>query len=317
MINVLLASKNIYLVKKTHLSSRFHLSQQVSRCSLLAFLSLFLLAGRVPYSERDKTDFDTVIKALEGQGTWALGEKDEAIFTSNEATKDPNWRPMHTGRWIYTDWGWMLRSNAPGSWATLHYGYWTITGFDHWVWIPGGDWQIHTVDWRETDKYIGWRPTKLDRMGNFLTGESANMNPLEWSFIPVEKFGLDMSPADFLSLEETKKVLPLSAPSSHIIKTWDDVERPGPDPTVVYKKNNSQFIKVELKTLPSVITPPPYESPTEYFLYRPTFHQDSDGMARRVKILLHQEDSSTTVKPQVEELKKKMLLENGLQPQSP
>jgi len=286
---------------------------------LLAACSLILLAGQVPYSERDMTDFDTVFNALKGKGTWTVGENDSiAFFTPNEAAKDPNWRPMQTGRWIYTDWGWMLRSDEPGAWATLHYGYWTRKGHDHWVWVPGGDWQIHTVDWRATDKYIGWRPVKLDRMGNFITGSEAdNVDPLDWSFIPIEKFGLDMSPKDFLSVEETAKILPLSAPASHIIKIWDNVERPGPDPVLIYKKNKTQFLTVELKTLPSISTPPPYDSPVEYFLYRPTFFQDFDGMIHRVKILLSKEDTSTLAKPQVQEIEKKIWQDNGLKPRHP
>lgn len=276
--------------KKISYNTRMSFFKQTSVTLILLLGVSLLTAGRAPFTERDTTDFDTVIRALEGSGTWKVDDKLGAFFTPTIAEKDPSWRPMRSGRWIYTDWGWMLSAKDQGAWATYHYGVWTNKGLSpRWSWQPGADWQVHTVDWRGTEQYIGWRPVKLDRMGEFLIkGEGRNTDPTEWSFIPVEKFGTDLSPSDFLSEADTAKVLKTAAPLFHVIKLWREIERPGPDPEAIYERLKVKFVTQEIKTLPTVATPPPYDLPTEYFLYRPKFHQDEDGMARRVSIYLTQ-----------------------------
>lgn len=68
------------------------------------------------------------------------------------------WRPYANGQWIWTDAGWFWKSDEPWAWATYHYGRWSLTANDGWVWIPGKVWAPSWVTWREGGGYVGWAP---------------------------------------------------------------------------------------------------------------------------------------------------------------
>ena len=125
-----------------------------------AFVALLILAALASlaragtnadtiYTERAKTDFDTFLQLLNPYGTWSKIE-DRWAFTPTD-----HQMPYSSGRWLYTEYGWLWRGNRPYSWATEHYGYWKRGADKVWSWFPGPFWLPETIEIRGTPTHLG------------------------------------------------------------------------------------------------------------------------------------------------------------------
>jgi hypothetical protein len=63
-----------------------------------------------------------------------------------------------SGRWVYTDAGWMWLSYYDWGWAPFHYGSWAYDPYYGWLWVPGYDWAPAWVTWGYYGGYYGWAP---------------------------------------------------------------------------------------------------------------------------------------------------------------
>ncbi len=70
-----------------------------------------------------------------------------------------DWRPYgHSGRWLYSDYGWYWHSDYSWGWAPFHYGRWHRPVGYNWCWIPDTTWGPAWVSWRYSDAHCGWAP---------------------------------------------------------------------------------------------------------------------------------------------------------------
>jgi hypothetical protein len=247
----------------------------------VALLAAWLTGGIEPYTERGHADFDVVYQELAGQGEWIRTGEYLYVFKPN-AAKDPQWAPYRSGQWVYTDFGWTWHSDEPGGWALYHYGTWVRQAGHGWVWRPQENWLPATVEWRLSGNFIGWRPSQMNRFGELTEPEEQRYkNPSEWTFIPRNKFDGPLKPSDAVSAEEAAKLLEDSTFCDHRFVGYREIDRPGPE----FIPSESRTVRT-LRSLPSPGTQPSRVMPGDFFLYRPRFHQDADGMGRRVDILL-------------------------------
>jgi hypothetical protein len=64
-----------------------------------------------------------------------------------------------SGRWVWSDDGWMFASDFDWGWAPFHYGRWLHHSTYGWIWTPGSSWGPAWVDWRYGHGFIAWAPT--------------------------------------------------------------------------------------------------------------------------------------------------------------
>jgi hypothetical protein len=281
-------------------------------------LAAFLFFGAVtPFTERGKTDFDTVLRALNPYGQWIAGES--TAWSYRPFAPEDKFVPFTQGQWIYTDFGWHWRSEAPYSWATDHYGAWILRS-GRWTWQPSPHWQAAPVEWRITSTHVGWRPSRLDRNGAFLEKDEVRYaNAKEWFFVPREKFTGPLRSEDLAAPEKAAELLKESEPSHHIFMSYREIERAGPDPLDFFPQTPKTEVQgpprppaptktvhlpglgaietepavpspipkasfaFTLMSLPTLETVPPKDAkPGELYLYRPYFFQDQDGIYRRI-----------------------------------
>ncbi|MEM6822495.1 MAG: DUF6600 domain-containing protein [Verrucomicrobiota bacterium] len=261
----------------------------------------WMILALQPFTERPDIDFDNVIAALEEQGTWKTNDQDTYYFVPNESMSDyiP---PFRKGQWIYTDYGWTWKGEFPASWAIEHYGYWTrqVDEEKRWVWVPNGTWLPSTVEWLVSGEYVGWRASKLDRFGNPTERENIRYgDATEWSFIPIEKLKSSIVPEDFAPQSQVEDLMAEAVPVDHIYKTYREIARPGPSPTILTgDPEELPLIPVTL-SLPDLRFKPKNKTPQQYFSYRPKFYQDDAGIMRRVHLFLNPRQT-----PDEEKLKK-------------
>ena len=93
---------------------------------------------------------------LSPHGIWVYYRPYGYVWISRDVPY--GWRPYTRGHWVWTDYGWMWRSQYIWGWAPFHYGRW---GWDRglgWFWVPGTVWGPGWVTWRSSNMYIGWAP---------------------------------------------------------------------------------------------------------------------------------------------------------------
>ena len=97
--------------------------------------------------------------SLTPYGTWVTIPGYGVCWQPTVATTVVDWRPYgHSGRWLYSDYGWYWHSDYSWGWAPFHYGRWfRPTGYN-WCWIPDTTWGPAWVSWRYSDAYCGWAP---------------------------------------------------------------------------------------------------------------------------------------------------------------
>lgn len=245
----------------------------------LIALALLVLGGPRPYTERGITDFDTAYDTLKKSGEWKEVGEGIYAFKHKQSTI-----PYRNGQWVYSDFGWTWRGDDVGSWATDHYGSWIRTPDGQWVWMPDKKWIPATVQWRRSGDYIGWRPCMIKPSG-FADPKDTSINPHEWNFVLKSKLLSKLKSSDFASFEKVKELLEDSVPSQHDYEAWRTINRPGPDPFSVNKKITIHTIKNT-----RAVNENPIETlPTDLFCYRPKFHQDTDGIYKRIQIRIERE----------------------------
>jgi len=200
--------------------------------SPLRFVLLFLLlesiaahAGIARYSDRGKTDFDTVLQVLNPYGTWSQ------IGGTWAYTPFDHQAPYTNGRWLYTDFGWYWQGNLPHSWVTEHYGYWK-RGEDHlWSWYPGPYWLAEIVEIRATGTSLGWRSAAVDDDGTFVEAPADRYAKTdEWSFVTKAQFSRPITPDLIAKPTVAAADLDDSTDSTHAYFTYRPIDRPGPHP---------------------------------------------------------------------------------------
>jgi hypothetical protein len=197
-------------------------------CLALLGLGTISRAGMTadtPYTDRGKTDFDTVLQLLNPYGTWSkIGGK--WAFTPRD-----HLAPYTDGRWIYTEYGWYWKGVLPHSWATEHYGYWKRGADKIWSWYPGPYWLPEIVEIRATTHYIGWHAAEVDNEGNFVEAPIDRYSKTdEWTFVTLSQFANPITPEIVAPPDVTKIQLEESTDCRHAYLTYREIDRPGPHP---------------------------------------------------------------------------------------
>jgi hypothetical protein len=238
-------------------------------------------------AEQPRVDFDFVIDALKDSGAWEANPVHKFDYQPKVA---PDWVPYRNGQWLYTDYGWTWQGAERGAWMTDHYGYWTrrdISG--KWVWVPGGYWLPSTVEWLGSGDYLGWRASRLDRFSNAMEPENMRYGDLAgWNFVLAAKIRGPLVAQDFVPPEKAKDLLANAQPVDHIFISYREIARPGPDPSVLKSGDQTAPVIPSVMDL-SVIDAAPDKKATakEYYIYRPKFYQDEDGIFRRLDLFLN------------------------------
>ncbi len=196
----------------------------------LALLGLGMIArGGInsdsPYTDRGKTDFDTVLQLLNPYGAWSkIGGK--WAFTPRD-----HLAPCTDGRWIYTEYGWYWKGRLPHSWATEHYGYWKRGADKAWSWYPGPYWLPEIVEIRATSGYIGWRSAEVDDDGSFVEAPIDRYSKTEeWTFVTRAQFANPITPEIVAPPDVARIQLEESTDCRHTYLTYRQIDRPGPHP---------------------------------------------------------------------------------------
>jgi hypothetical protein len=183
------------------------------------------LTSESAYSERGKTDFDTILQLLNPYGKWSKIAGKWAFTPTDLMT------PYTDGRWLYTEYGWYWKGRAPYSWAAEHYGYWRCGPDKVWSWYPGPYWLPQIVEFRATTKYIGWRTGEVDDDGNFVEAPIDRYSkPDEWTFVTLAQFANPITPDLVAKADVAKAQLDESTDCRHTYLTYREIDRPGPHP---------------------------------------------------------------------------------------
>ena len=202
-----------------------HTFRFVIFCFVLLGLEMNCQGGMTSYTDRGKTDFDTVLQLLNPYGTWSK------IDGAWAYTPLDHQAPYTDGRWIYTEYGWFWKGALPHSWATEHYGYWK-RGIDHvWSWYPGPFWLPEIVELRDTSTHIGWRSAAVNREGDFVEKpEDRYAKTDEWTFVSMAQFANPITPSLVAKPDLAKSLLEDSTDCRHTYVTYREIDRPGPHP---------------------------------------------------------------------------------------
>jgi hypothetical protein len=276
-------------------------------------------AGVTPYSQPGEIDFDAAMHLLNPYGTWAQTGGKWAWTPLNHAA------PYTDGRWLYTEFGWYWKGNAPTSWLTEHYGYWKRDGGKVWAWYPGPVWLPQTVEMRASPQGVGWRSGEVDSDGNFVEPAEKRLTQVdEWNFVTPAQFAGPITPAVIARGAEAEQLLEDSTDSIHSYLTYRWISRPGPHPapflnlgdggmfapmtaqerkTALHPKTPAQPIITDVNDqpgdphqvaywvtlfLPTRWTPRPTDAGiADLYIYRPDFYQDQDGIERRIALWLN------------------------------
>lgn len=259
---------------------------------ILLLIWPYLLQARSEYTRKPVVDFDLVIEALNDNGTWLPIQegKEDYHFLPDPSRAAELTQPYRQGRWIYSDYGWTWQGTHPASWAVDHYGYWSrrLHPEKKWTWVPRALWLPSTVEWLQSGDYIGWRPGPLDRFGNPSERESERYgDPSEWNFIRKEKLNALLKAEDFADVATAERLLAEAVPSDHLFTSYREIERPGPEPEGLGSAPAEPGSYPTLLFLPDLRHQPTNPLPNQLFIFRPDFHQDNDGIRRRVHLFLN------------------------------
>ncbi|HEX4139978.1 MAG TPA: DUF6600 domain-containing protein [Candidatus Methylacidiphilales bacterium] len=185
------------------------------------------------YTEKGQADFDTFLQLLNPYGTWS---KIDGLWAYTPLDHLP---PYTSGRWIYTEYGWMWKGTRPHSWATEHYGYWKRGDDKVWRWFPGPFWLPETIEIRGTPDYIGWRSAQVDDEGSFVEAPIDRYVKFdEWSFVTLAQFANPVTPSVLAKPDVARVQLEASTDCRHSYFTYREIDRPGPHPADI-----ARFIK--------------------------------------------------------------------------
>lgn len=121
---------------------------------ILLFSGLFETEG----SKRFTVSFGIFYTQLSPYGRWI--ELDDNLIVWKPARKFRGFKPYHSGRWMWTNYGWYWDSYEPFGNVVYHYGRWMYDYYYGWVWVPDYEWAPAWVEWCYDDDYIGWAPMR-------------------------------------------------------------------------------------------------------------------------------------------------------------
>jgi hypothetical protein len=177
------------------------------------------------YTEKGQADFDTFLQLLNPYGTWSKIDGQWAYTPLDHGA------PYTSGRWVYTEYGWMWMGRRPHSWATEHYGYWKRSASKVWSWYPGPSWLPETIEIRRTPDYIGWRSAEVDDDGSFVEAPIDRYTKFdEWSFVTAAQFANPITPSILAAPGVARVQLEASVDCRHTYLTYREIDRPGPHP---------------------------------------------------------------------------------------
>ncbi len=113
--------------------------------------------ARAMYGDAAAITIEAFYEELAPYGQWIEDSRLGYVFVPH----DPSYRPFRNGHWGQSDRGLVWVSYDAVGWAVCHYGAWTIMDDGRWAWVPGTRWSPAQVDWRASDRFVGWAP-KLD-----------------------------------------------------------------------------------------------------------------------------------------------------------
>ncbi|MEM9399647.1 MAG: DUF6600 domain-containing protein [Verrucomicrobiota bacterium] len=252
--------------------------------NLILTVVIINLATLPPFGVKPDVDFDIAYEALEFNGQWHKMDEAKYCYIPTKSIDNPQWRPYREGQWIYTDYGWTWKGVEAIGWATDHYGHWGRHE-DKWAWFPSPVWLPSKVEWMSSGVYIGWRASVLDRFGNPTEPENVRYSkPNEWNFILKEKLTQPLKLSDFASDEEVAKILPRAIPLDHIFQTYREIGRPGPLPSI---GSGSEIDPPVITGIPHAYYKESKLKPNAFYMYRPKFRQDDEGIMKRIELRLN------------------------------
>lgn len=219
---------------------------------ILIISGLNAIAGLASFTDRGNADFDRALQLLNPYGTWAKIDGAWAYTPLDHMV------PYTNGRWIYTEFGWCWKGNAPHSWVTEHYGYWKRSTDKVWSWYPGPYWLAQIVEFRATPTHIGWRCAAVDQEGNFIEApDDRYAKTDEWTFVTKAQFANPITPGIAVKPEEAQKLLLDSTDCAHTYLTYRPIDRPGPHPAdfIALCKDGGMFSPLQSEIIEQ--TPPP------------------------------------------------------------
>jgi hypothetical protein len=231
---------------------------------LLAFGAELLHAGMnedSKYTEKGQADFDTFLQLLNPYGKWS---KIDGLWAYTPLDHDA---PYTSGRWLYTEYGWMWKGTRPHSWATEHYGYWKRSAGKVWSWYPGPFWLPETIEIRQTPEYIGWRSAQVDDSGSFVEAPIDRYVKFdEWSFVTNAQFANPITPAMLAKSDVARVQLEATTDSRHLYFTYRPIDRPGPHPADIapFIKEPGMLAPLTMQEQAAAETPKPAPSPNPY-----------------------------------------------------
>jgi hypothetical protein len=93
--------------------------------------------------------------------------------------------PYSNGQWVNTEQGWYFQAPTPYEEVVHHYGRWTNSPTEGWVWVPGRVWSPAWVDWKENDEYVAWTPLPP---GSYIIDDKVNDYQIyDDKYVVVEK----------------------------------------------------------------------------------------------------------------------------------
>ncbi|MCC6550751.1 MAG: hypothetical protein IT279_11845 [Ignavibacteriaceae bacterium] len=107
---------------------------------------------------RYSVSFNVFYNQLSPHGRWI--ELDDNLVVWKPARHFRSFKPYHSGRWIWTNYGWYWDSFEPFGNVVYHYGRWMYDNYYGWVWVPDYEWAPAWVEWSYDDDYIGWAPMR-------------------------------------------------------------------------------------------------------------------------------------------------------------
>jgi hypothetical protein len=198
---------------------------------------------------------------LNPYGTWS---KIGGLWAYTPLDHQP---PYTSGRWLYTEYGWMWKGTSPHSWATEHYGYWKRGANKVWSWFPGPYWLPETIEIRQTPEYIGWRSAQVDDNGSFVEAPIDRYIKFdEWSFVTFAQFANPITPAVLAPPDVTRTQLEATTDSRHTYLTYREIDRPGPHPADIapFIKEPGMLAPLTMQEQAAQIAPKAAAAPNPY-----------------------------------------------------
>jgi hypothetical protein len=187
--------------------------------------------------EQPSASYSMLYSWLERYGEWIETDKYGFVWQPNEAQRSRAWRPYLSGRWAFSDAGWLWISSEPFGWAVYHYGRWIRLRHVGWIWTPDEQWAPAWVSWRKSSEHIGWAPLPPEARFDAQVGirnwadNYYEIGPDQYSFVPIEQFGAQRVGPTVLPSEENLALVnqTTNVTNLHVGRDTNVVLNHGPD----------------------------------------------------------------------------------------